>query len=83
MHLSDERLTLGKEPRETQGLVLMLHGGAERGLQPVDGRSLAYRRTRRMFGAIRGPLREAGIRTAPLRFAVKGWNAGRGATPSR
>jgi pimeloyl-ACP methyl ester carboxylesterase len=83
MHLTDDhRLVLGPEPREPRALALMLHGGAERGPDPIDERSLAYRRTRWMTTTISGRLARDGVRTALLRFEVKGWNAGRGPEPS-
>ncbi|HET6154673.1 MAG TPA: alpha/beta fold hydrolase [Marmoricola sp.] len=75
----DDRLTLSplpaRSPEKAHGLVLMLHGGAENGLQPVDGRSLALRRTRAMFKTLSPDLVAAGSLVALLRFTVKGWNA--------
>jgi pimeloyl-ACP methyl ester carboxylesterase len=83
MHLTDDhRLTLGPEPGDVRALALMLHGGAERGPDPIDERSLAFRRTRWMTTTIAGRLGRSGVRTALLRFEVKGWNAGRGPEPS-
>lgn len=83
MHLTDDqRLTLGPEPADARAVALMLHGGAERGPHPIDERSLAFRRTRWMTTTISGHLGRAGVRTALLRFEVKGWNAGRGPEPS-
>ncbi|MFL6062135.1 MAG: alpha/beta hydrolase [Marmoricola sp.] len=72
-----DRLTMAPlpAPAELHGLVLMLHGGAERGDAPVDHRSLALRRTGAMFRAISGDLAEHGAATALLRFSVKGWQA--------
>lgn len=83
MHLTDDhRLMLGPEPGDVRALALMLHGGAERGPHPTDERSLAFRRTRWMTTTIAGRLGRAGVRTALLRFEVKGWNAGRAPEPS-
>jgi len=83
MHLpGDDRIELAKGPRTPRGLVLMLHGGAERGLRDVDQRSLAYRRTRWMFESIRSRLTDQEVGVALLRFRVKGWNAGRATAPS-
>jgi len=83
MHLpGDDRIELAKGPRSPRGLVLMLHGGAERGLSDIDQRSLAYRRTRWMFESIRSRLTDQEVGVALLRFRVKGWNAGRAKTPS-
>lgn len=79
---TDDRLTLAPLPADPSALVLMLHGGAEHGVRPVDGRSLALRRTRAMFEQLAPRFAEAGVGTALLRFSVKGWNAGPGGLPS-
>ena len=76
-----DRLTLSPLPEDPRGLVVMLHGGAERGTQAVDDRSLAPRRTGWMLRAISPELGAAGIGVGMLRFTVKGWNAPR-ATPA-
>ena len=57
------------------GLVLMLHGGAENGLEPIDERSLSFRRSRWMMLEIQRDLHAAGLEVWLLRYAVKGWNA--------
>src|SRR3569833_1445918 len=83
MHLTDDhRLVFGPEPGDVRAVALMLHGGAERGPDTIDERSLAYRRTRWMTTSISGRLARSGVRTALLRFEVKGWNASRGPEPS-
>jgi pimeloyl-ACP methyl ester carboxylesterase len=83
MHVSAEpHLEVGPVPADARGLVLMLHGGAERGPDPIDERSLAYRRTRWMLRTIAGRLEAGGAGVALLRFTVKGWNAGSGREPS-
>lgn len=69
-----DRLQVGPLPEAPRGLVLMLHGGAEHGPNPIDARSLAYRRTRWMRDTIADRLVAAGVGVALLRFAVKGWN---------
>jgi dienelactone hydrolase len=76
-----DRLHLSPVPANPRGLVLMLHGGAEHGPEEIDHRSLAYRRTRWMFGAISPRLVERGVRVAVLRFTVKGWHAGHARVP--
>jgi alpha-beta hydrolase superfamily lysophospholipase len=78
----DHRLAIGPEPDDVRAVALMLHGGAERGPDPIDERSLAFRRTRWMTTVISGRLARAGVRSAMLRFRVKGWNADRVAVPS-
>lgn len=77
-----DRLTMSPIPENPGGIVLMLHGGAQSGYRPVDGRSLALRRTRRMFRTISEDLVASGVAVALLRFKVKGWNAAPGRTPS-
>lgn len=81
-HRTVDRLTLGPLPERQHGLVVMLHGGAERGTRPVDHRSLALRRTGWMFRTITHELTSAGIGVGLLRFSVKGWNAAHGRIPS-
>jgi pimeloyl-ACP methyl ester carboxylesterase len=77
-----DRLTMSPLPRDLHGLVVMLHGGAERGSDPVDHRSLALRRTRWMFRSISDELVASGVGVGLLRFSVKGWNAEHGQPPS-
>jgi pimeloyl-ACP methyl ester carboxylesterase len=77
-----DRLRVGRLPRSARGVVLLLHGGAERGLREVDHRSLSYRRALWMSDSIAGPLARAQVGTAVLRFKVKGWNAGHADGPS-
>lgn len=77
----DQQLYVGRVPDGARGLVLMLHGGAEHGPDPIDHRSRAFRRTRWMLDAIAGRLAEGGVAVALLRFSVKGWNAGHAPVP--
>lgn len=85
-HRTIDRLTLAPLPANPHGIVVLMHGGAERGTRPVDHRSLALRRTSWMFRTITDELVGAGIGVGLLRFSVKGWNAQRegssGRTPS-
>jgi predicted esterase len=78
----ENRLTIGPEPDDVRAVALMLHGGAERGPDPIDERSLAFRRTRWMTTTISGRLGRAGVQTALLRFQVKGWNAQQAGSPA-
>jgi pimeloyl-ACP methyl ester carboxylesterase len=73
--MRDDTLHTGAVPVDPIGQVLMLHGGAERGHRPVNGRSLSLRRTRFMYDAIAPPLARAGVVVSVLRFTVNGWNA--------
>jgi pimeloyl-ACP methyl ester carboxylesterase len=82
MHLSGhERLHTSALPSVPRGLVLMLHGGAEHGHDPVNHRSRALRRTRWMFNSISGRLVAEGLVVSLLRFQVKGWNEGHAPVP--
>ncbi|HSV38707.1 MAG TPA: alpha/beta fold hydrolase [Nocardioidaceae bacterium] len=65
-----------------RGLVLMLHGGADKGLDAIDERSLSWRRSRWMMHEIRGKLHDAGLDVWLLRYKVKGWNEQHGPVPS-
>lgn len=65
-----------------RGLVLMLHGGADRGHKPVDDSSLSWRRSRRMMTEIGEALNADGVGVSLLRYRVKGWNAAPGQVPS-
>jgi pimeloyl-ACP methyl ester carboxylesterase len=81
--LTDEPvLTRSTGRRQARGVVLMLHGGAERGPEPIDERSLSWRRSRWMMRQLERPLHAQGLDVWLLRYRVKGWNAGQGPTPS-
>ena len=60
------------------GLVLMLHGGKERGRTAVDGRSASWRRSAAMADALAGGFADAGAATWLLRYRHRGWNGGAG-----
>ena len=65
-----------------RGVVLMLHGGAKTGLEPVGRRSASLWRADRMRQALEPGLREAGVALWLLRFGVRGWNLGAAEEPS-
>jgi alpha-beta hydrolase superfamily lysophospholipase len=69
-------------PPSPRAIALVLHGGAEHGTMPVDGRSLSWRRGRALARHIAGPLTQDGIGVVLLRYQVKGWNAGAAGLPS-
>lgn len=69
-------------PATPRAIALVLHGGAEHGTMPVDGRSLSWRRGRALARHLAGPLNLDGIGVVLLRYQVKGWNEGVGALPS-
>ncbi|HEX6247393.1 MAG TPA: alpha/beta fold hydrolase [Nocardioidaceae bacterium] len=64
------------------GLVLMLHGGQEAGLDPVDDRSASWRRSRWMQRQIARRIRSQGVALWLLRYRHRGWNAGAAPQPS-
>lgn len=69
-------------PRSPEAVVLMLHGGAQHGLQEVGPRSASLWRTGRMRDVLEPRLAERGVATYLLRYAVRGWNEGAGPEPS-
>lgn len=69
-------------PAHARAVVLMLHGGAQRGLDPVGPRSASRWRSEVMRRALEPRLREAGVALHLLRYSVRGWNAGVAAEPS-
>ena len=64
----------GSPGESLRGIVLMLHGGADRGSNPVDDRSLSWRRSRWMMSEISGRLHAGGMEPWLLRYSMKGWN---------
>ena len=69
-------------PGSPRGIVLMLHGGAKAGLDPVGSRSASLRRTTAMRNALQKRVLDQGLSLWLLRFGVRGWNAGAGPEPS-
>ncbi len=65
-----------------RGIVLMLHGGAKAGLEPVGNRSTSLWRTSAMRNALEKRVLGQGLSLWLLRFGVRGWNAGVGSEPS-
>ncbi|MGO4258405.1 alpha/beta hydrolase [Marmoricola sp. RAF53] len=72
-----DRIVTAPAPARPRAQVLLLHGGAQHGQVPVDGRSLAVHRTRAMLRAVAPRLTDAGVAVSMLRFTVKGWNGTR------
>jgi pimeloyl-ACP methyl ester carboxylesterase len=75
-------LTRTDPVRGPRGIVLMLHGGAQTGWRPVDGRSASLRRTTAMRDVLEPRVLSQGLSLWLLRFGVRGWNAGPHAEPS-
>lgn len=64
------------------GLILMLHGGKERSLTPVDGRSASWRRSAWMMRQITHRAHRADVGVRLLRYRHRGWNEQVSAPPS-
>ncbi|GAB7003174.1 alpha/beta hydrolase [Nocardioides sp. AN3] len=62
-------------PQAPRALALVLHGGADFAEQPVDRRSLSWRRGRQLLRDIERPLSRDDVGVVLLRYRVKGWNA--------
>ena len=75
-------LTRSEPTHGSRGIVLMLHGGAKTGLEPVGSRSGSLWRTNRMREVLEPRVLEAGLSLWMLRFSVRGWNLGAGPEPS-
>ncbi len=82
--MPDPRPALTREEPvgRSRGVVLMLHGGAPRGLDPIGRWSASLRRTAVMRHVLRPRVLEAGLSLWLLRYGVRGWNAGVGPEPS-
>ena len=78
----EPHLTKSPSGRSPRGLVLMLHGGAEANLEPVDRRSLAWVRSRVMMAQLSRSFHKAGLDVWLLRYRVVGWNHGHAEHPS-
>lgn len=63
---------------EVSGLVLMLHGGKDRGQAVVDSRSASWRRSAAMADALAAEFTRAGVAVWLLRYRHRGWNGGSG-----
>ncbi len=57
-----------------RGVVLMLHGGREASLAPVDGRSTSWWRARWMMRHVSARANPAGVTVWLLRYRFRGWN---------
>ncbi|MCW2867700.1 MAG: alpha/beta fold hydrolase [Marmoricola sp.] len=80
--MPEPSLTRTEPEGGSHGVVLMLHGGAKTGLEPVAGRSASYWRADRMRRVLEPRIHDAGLALWLLRFGVRGWNAGEGPEPS-
>ena len=65
-------------PSSPTGVVLMLHGGKDRGTDVVDSRSASWRRSAAMARAISTEAEASGAAVWLLRYRHRGWNGGAG-----
>lgn len=71
-------LTQYAAPTAPRGVVLMLHGGKDRGQEVVDGRSASWRRSNSMAESISPQVEAADAAVWLLRYRRRGWNGGHG-----
>lgn len=69
-------------PADPRAIALVLHGGAQTGTTPVDGRSLSWRRGRALARQLSPGLTAGGVGVVLLRYRVKGWNERPGHDPA-
>ena len=69
-------------PDSARAITLVLHGGAQHGTTPLDGRSLSWRRARALARHLARVTAAEGIGVVVLRYGVRGWNAGHGPLPA-
>lgn len=80
---SRPRPTLTRRParlgvtQRSRGLVVMLHGGAEHGVEPTGSLHRPWLRSLLMMNQLLGPLHRAGLDVWLLRYRHVGWNASR------
>lgn len=67
-------LTRRDVPGHPNGLVLMLHGGKAKSLEPVGEKSASWRRSAWMMDHIAERVNEAGVSIWLLRYTQRGWN---------
>lgn len=82
VHASAPALERREVDGSPAGLILVLHGGREHGLEPVGDHSGSWRRARWMLAQITGRAHRAGVSLWLLRYRHQGWNAGVAAEPS-
>ena len=79
---SDTRALDRRAPEGTpRGVVLMLHGGTPRSLEPVGTRSGSLWRMQVLRDALRREVLDAGHALWLLRYARRGWNGGTSLSP--
>lgn len=74
--MTEPLLTRYDAPGRSEAVILMLHGGKPRSVQPVDGRSASWRRSAWMQRSIAARAHEAGTGVWLARYVERGWNGG-------
>lgn len=69
-------------PAQARAIALVLHGGAPHSTDPLDGRSLSWRRGRALARHLAAVVTSDDIGVLLLRYRVRGWNDGHGPLPS-
>ncbi len=72
--MHEHALTRRDAPGRPSGLVLMLHGGKAKSLDPVGDKSASWRRSAWMMDHIGDRLTGAGVSIWLLRYRQRGWN---------
>lgn len=72
--MHEHALTRRDAPVRPDGLVLMLHGGKAKSLDPVGDKSASWRRAAWMMNQLADQLNEAGVSIWLLRYRQRGWN---------
>ncbi len=80
--MADSALTRHDVTGTPSGLIVMLHGGKEHGLDPVGARSASWWRSHLMMRQITARAHRAGASVWLLRYRREGWNEGVERDPS-
>ena len=74
--MTDPLLTTYDAPGRARAMILVLHGGKPRSRQPIDGRSLSWRRALWLQRDIAARAHGAGVGVWSVRYRERGWNGG-------
>lgn len=80
--MPDPGITRRDPDRSPTGAVLMLHGGTQHSLVPVDERSASWRRSRWMMARVAARANRVGVSVWLLRYRHRGWNERVASPPS-
>lgn len=74
--MSEPILSRYDAPGDPRALILMLHGGTQRSIEPVGGRSASWQRSLFMQRAIAPAAERDQVSVWLLRYRERGWNGG-------